>query len=71
MPGPDKNSLYYLATIDNARFKQVVQPGDTILLNVELKKHRLDVWKFETHATVNNEIVCEAALTSVRRDIES
>jgi 3-hydroxyacyl-[acyl-carrier-protein] dehydratase len=68
---PDKNSLYFLAGIENARFKQVVQPGDTVFLNVELMKYRRDVWKFQTHATVNDEIVCEASLTSVRRDIES
>lgn len=66
---PEKEVLYYLAAVDDARFKRVVEPGDTLHLHVKLTKHKLDLWKFETFADVNGELACSAVLTMVRRVI--
>ena len=65
---PDENSAYYLAGIDDARFKKVVEPGDSLLLDVKLVKARRDVWKFEVAATVDGELVCSAVLTNVKKE---
>ncbi len=59
-----KDSLFYLASIENARFKKVVIPGDQLKLKVELQRHRATVWKFKGTAMVEGEIVCTAEMTS-------
>ena len=68
---PDENSLYYLAGVDDARFKRVVEPGDTLHLCVKLTKAKRDVWKFSAEAHVNGEIACSAELTNVKKDVVS
>jgi 3-hydroxyacyl-[acyl-carrier-protein] dehydratase len=64
-------SLFYLGSIENARFKKVVIPGDQLHLKVELQKRRGNVWKFKGVATVNGEIVCTADMTSAEGKIDS
>lgn len=59
--------ILYFAGIDNCRFKQPVVPGDQLLLNAQLEKHKRDVWKFKTNATVDGKIVCAADMTCVVR----
>jgi len=66
---PDAVSLYYLAGIDNARFKRVVEPGDQLHLHVKLLKERQDVWKFEATATVNGDLACSVELTTVKKEL--
>ena len=65
---PDTESLYYLAGVDNVRFKKTVEPGDTLKLKVKLVKSRRDVWKFTAEASVDGEVVCQAELTNVKKD---
>ncbi len=56
-------SLFYLGSIDNARFKKIVVPGDQLFLSVEILKRRGSVWKFKGTALVENEIVCTVEMT--------
>lgn len=59
-----KTGLFYLGSIENARFKKMVVPGDQLHLKVEVQKRRAQVWKFKGTATVAGEIVCTAEMTS-------
>jgi 3-hydroxyacyl-[acyl-carrier-protein] dehydratase len=52
--------VLYLVGIDNARFKQVVRPGDQVILKVELVQHRRNLWRYEAHAEVDGKVVVEA-----------
>jgi 3-hydroxyacyl-[acyl-carrier-protein] dehydratase len=61
--------LYYFAGIDNVRFKQVVEPGDTLILNVKKEAAKKDFWKMSAEATVNGTVVCEAVLLSFSKEI--
>ncbi|HEV2614165.1 MAG TPA: 3-hydroxyacyl-ACP dehydratase FabZ [Gammaproteobacteria bacterium] len=54
--------LYFFAGIDNARFKQVVSPGDQLRLHMVLERERQDVWKFHGKAMVGDKLACEADL---------
>jgi 3-hydroxyacyl-[acyl-carrier-protein] dehydratase len=63
LPGSE---LYFLAGINNVRFKRLVIPGDQLRLHVELVKHRLDLWKFTGTATVDNEIACTAEFMNIK-----
>jgi len=59
------NSLYYLAGIDNARFKRPVEPGDQLRLEVKIVKNKRNLWKFFGEATVDGELVVSADIMCV------
>lgn len=61
------NELYLFASIDNAKFKRPVVPGDTLHLHVELIKERRGMWKFYGEAKVDGNVVCSADLMCARR----
>ena len=60
LPGDD--SVYYFVGIDEARFKQPVEPGDQLLLHTRLKRRMRGMWIFDTEAKVDNETVASAQL---------
>ncbi|NQY36311.1 MAG: 3-hydroxyacyl-ACP dehydratase FabZ [Alteromonadaceae bacterium] len=67
--GRGKNDMYLFASIEQARFKQPVVPGDTIHLHVELLKERRGMWKFQCEAKVDDKVVCTATLMCARREL--
>ena len=64
---PNPGELYYFASIDNARFKRPVVPGDQLVLDVEYLKERRGIAKFTGVATVDGEVVCSADLMCAKR----
>jgi 3-hydroxyacyl-[acyl-carrier-protein] dehydratase len=64
------NKVIYLMGVDNARFRKPVVPGDRLQLEVEIVKHKGDVWKEKGVATVDGARVAEAEFlaTIVDRD---
>ncbi len=65
---PD-TSLFYLGTINEARFKKMVVPGDQLRLHVNILKRKKNVWKFECEATVDGELACSAEMTCIDQPI--
>lgn len=65
--GPDDNALYFLAGIDNARFKRVVVPGDQLIMHAEVIKGKRDLWKLKCEAYVDGDLACSAEIMSVRK----
>lgn len=63
----DDKELYLFASIDKARFKKPVIPGDTMHLHVEFLKERRGMWKFYGEAKVDGKVVCSAELMCARR----
>ena len=66
---PDDQSVYYFAGIDAARFKRPVEPGDQLVLEVELLRMKAGIFKFKTRASVAGETAVEAELTCAMRSI--
>lgn len=66
---PDSKSLYYLAGIDNARFKNPVEPGDQLVIDVRLQKTARGVWKYSAVAEVDNKVAATADLMCIHREI--
>jgi len=64
---PTDGSLYYLVGIDEARFKQVVMPGDQLKLKVDVIKAKRGVWKFNGEASVDDNVVATAILMCAER----
>lgn len=63
----DNDFLFYLAGIDNARFKRVVEPGDQLRLEVNFVRGKREVCKFSGVATVDGQLVCEADLICAKK----
>jgi len=52
--------LIYFAGIDKVRFRLPVVPGDQIIYEMEVLKHRGKIWKMSGTAKVENKVVAEA-----------
>lgn len=59
---PGQDNIYYLAGVDNARFKRPVVPGDQLFFDVNVHKTVRNIWKFKTQATVDGKVVCSAEI---------
>jgi 3-hydroxyacyl-[acyl-carrier-protein] dehydratase len=66
---PDDQTVYYFAGIDGARFKRPVEPGDQLILEVELDRMKAGIFKFKARARVGDEIATEAELMCTMRKI--
>ena len=65
----DGSQLVLFAGIDEARFKRQVMPGDTLILECELKRAGRGVGRFSCRAeTQAGQLVCEASLLAAVRD---
>ncbi|MCP4923307.1 MAG: 3-hydroxyacyl-ACP dehydratase FabZ [bacterium] len=66
-----KNTVYFLS-IDNARFRKPVTPGDQLKLVVEKVHSRGTVWKFKGKAMVEGKVYAEALFTAmISKKVES
>jgi 3-hydroxyacyl-[acyl-carrier-protein] dehydratase len=54
--------ILYLVGIEETRFKQVVRPGDQLMLHVELIKRRRNLWRFAARAEVDGKVVAETQI---------
>lgn len=61
--GPPK--LVYFMTIDNAKFRKPVVPGDTIEYHVRKIRRRANIWKFGAVALVDGAKVAEAEVSAM------
>ncbi len=66
---PDDKTVYYFAGIDGARFKRPDEPGDQLILEVELDRMKAGIFKFKARAKVGNDIATEAELMCTMRTI--
>ena len=62
MPGQTKPALVYFLTIDKAKFRKPVIPGDVLEYHMTRIKRRKNMWWFRGEAKVGGEIVAEAEL---------
>jgi len=63
-----EGKLVYFMTIENARFRKPVVPGDQLLLICKKERQRANVWKFSGEARVGDTVVAEAVYTAMIMD---
>ena len=64
--GPEsEGKLVYFMTIDDARFRKPVTPGDTLHIHVLKQRSRGNVWKFKGEARVEGALVAEATFSAM------
>ncbi len=68
---PDDDSLYLFVGIDKARFKRQVGPGDQLLLDVRLLRHKRSYGVFNATASVDGEVATTAELMCVFKEVET
>jgi 3-hydroxyacyl-[acyl-carrier-protein] dehydratase len=61
----DSELLVYFMSIDSAKFRRVVQPGDTLELHVTVDRTRGKVWRFAGEARVGDALCAEAAFAAM------
>ncbi|MEQ8285431.1 3-hydroxyacyl-ACP dehydratase FabZ [Thalassospira sp.] len=66
--GDAEGKLVYFMSIDNARFRKPVVPGDVMHIHVVKKQSRGPVWKFESQVKVDGQVVAEATIAAMIRD---
>ncbi|NDV88131.1 3-hydroxyacyl-ACP dehydratase FabZ [Aurantimonas aggregata] len=57
--------LVYFMTIDNAKFRKPVVPGDRLEYHVAQTKKRGNIWKFDCVAKVDDVKVAEASVSAM------
>jgi 3-hydroxyacyl-[acyl-carrier-protein] dehydratase len=61
-----EDHLFYLALIENAKFRKMVLPGDTLKLDVHFKVSKNRFVKVTGNAYVEDQLVCSADLMSAK-----
>jgi 3-hydroxyacyl-[acyl-carrier-protein] dehydratase len=61
----DKDLLVYFMSIDSAKFRKVVAPGDTLELHVTVARGRGKIWKFTGEAKVGDTLCAEAEFAAM------
>ena len=65
--GNYEGKIAYFISVDNARFRRLVCPGDQLRMEIKVLKIRLGLFKVHGIATVDGEVACEADLMFARK----
>ena len=68
LEGAAAGKLVYFMTVDSARFRKPVVPGDQLQVHVTKLKNRGPVWKFSGEARVDGVLAAEATFTAMIMD---
>ncbi|MEX2495743.1 MAG: 3-hydroxyacyl-ACP dehydratase FabZ [Woeseia sp.] len=55
--------IYYLAAVDEARFRRPVFPGDRLVIDVSVEAIRRGIWFYRCKASVDGELSVTARIT--------
>ena len=67
--GPDSRpDVVFFMTIDKAKFRKPVEPGDRVEFHVRKIRNRSMIWKFDAVAMVDGAKVAEAEISAMVRD---
>lgn len=67
--GPaSEGKLVYFMSVDKARFRRPVVPGETLHVHVTCQRHRGNVWKFDGQAKVDGKLCAEATFAAMILD---
>ncbi len=66
------NTVYFMS-IEKAKFRKPVVPGDQLRLEIKVLQQRSNVWRFAGEAFVDNKLVSESEFTAMltEREIQS
>ncbi len=59
------NKVVYFMSIDKAKFRSPVTPGDRLVYKLTVMKHRGNIWQLDGKAFVDEKLVTEAQLKAM------
>lgn len=65
------NSIYYFVGIDDARFRQPVEPGDQLIIETRLLRGSKRIWKGTCDVKVDGKVVASAQLLGTLRELDT
>ena len=68
MPGQKKPQIVYFMTIDKAKFRKPVVPGDVLEYHMNRIAKRRNIWWYRGEAKVDGQLVAEAELGAMIAD---
>ncbi|MFT6263007.1 MAG: 3-hydroxymyristoyl/3-hydroxydecanoyl-(acyl carrier protein) dehydratase [Dasania sp.] len=57
--------LVYFMSVESAKFRKPVEPGDQLYIHAENLQSRRNVWKYKAVAKVNSVVVAEAVFSAM------
>lgn len=63
-----KDKEVFFMSIDESKFRKVVEPGDVLVIYACILQSRGTVWKFKARAEVEGKVVSEAMFTAMVKD---
>ncbi|MEM6338348.1 MAG: 3-hydroxyacyl-ACP dehydratase FabZ [Pseudomonadota bacterium] len=67
MESTDDKEVFFMS-IDESKFRKVVEPGDTLKMFAEIIQNRGPVWKFKARAEVDGKVAAEGVFTAMVKD---
>jgi len=59
------NKVVYFMSIDKAKFRSPVKPGDKLVYKLSVIKHKGSIWVLDGKAYVDENLVCQAELKAM------
>ncbi|MGE4500556.1 MAG: 3-hydroxyacyl-ACP dehydratase FabZ [Hydrogenovibrio sp.] len=66
---PDGSSMYYLAAVDNCRFRKPAVPGDRLEFEVKTVNNKKGIWKFQCTTSVDGKMIASCDMMSAERSV--
>lgn len=66
---PTGETMYYLAGVDNARFRQPAVPGDRLDFTVTTTGNKRGIWRFECETRIDDKVIASADLLCAERKV--
>ena len=63
-----KGKEVFFMSIEEAKFRKIVEPGDTIVMYASILQNRGPVWKFKARSEVDGKIAAETLFTAMVKD---
>lgn len=63
-----KGKEVFFMSIEEAKFRKIVEPGDTIVMYASIIQNRGPVWKFKARSEVDGKIAAETLFTAMVKD---
>lgn len=67
MDSTEDKEVFFLS-IDESKFRKVVEPGDTLTMYAEIIQNRGAVWKFKARSEVDGKVAAEGIFTAMVKD---
>ena len=65
---PSETGMYYFVGVDKARFRHPVEPGDQLVIEIDLVRTTRGIWKVAGRGKVGERVVATADLLGALRD---